>query len=292
MLSEYTCTQRLTAVLMLSAVALQPFNRVFAEADGPDCWAVRGVAAEDVLNIRMQPFWQAEKTGDIPANGRSIKNLGCVGGLTYREFVELDKAHQQQIKAHRPRWCRVEYHGVTGWVAGRYLREGVCSDAGIKVGQADRRVLPDPMNADYRVEGETVTLTAGRAETVIAGTDSRQITRISGRPVLADLDGDGQAEAVVILLRQNSGTGVFYYLSVSTGAVSTDDGVAGQPSSAGIEAVFLGDRLKLRQLSVKQNRIVVQYLDHEAGQAMSDAPALAVRRVFILENGALTEVRE
>ncbi|NJN47309.1 MAG: SH3 domain-containing protein [Candidatus Competibacteraceae bacterium] len=97
---------------------------VFADADGPDYWEVRDVAADDVLNIRAAADWRSQKVGEIPATGRCIKNLGCVGGLTLEEFSALSDAEQQQILKKRPRWCEIEYHGVRGWVAGRYLREG------------------------------------------------------------------------------------------------------------------------------------------------------------------------
>ncbi|MEE4377662.1 MAG: SH3 domain-containing protein [Candidatus Competibacteraceae bacterium] len=97
---------------------------VFADADGPDYWEVRDVAADDVLNIRTEADWRSEKVGEIPADGRCIKNLGCVGGLTFDEFRTLSDAEQQKMLKKRPRWCEIEYHGVRGWVAGRYLREG------------------------------------------------------------------------------------------------------------------------------------------------------------------------
>ncbi len=97
-----------------------------AEADGPDYYAVRGVAADDVLNIRVEPDPQARKVGEIPPHGTCIRNLGCRGGLTFAEFSTLSPAEQERRAREHPRWCKVEYQGVTGWVAGRYLAEGDC----------------------------------------------------------------------------------------------------------------------------------------------------------------------
>jgi uncharacterized protein YraI len=97
-----------------------------AEADGPDFYVVRGVASDDVLNIRAEPSPEARKVGEIPPGGRCIRNLGCQGGLSFREFTELSPAEQAERQRSHPRWCRVEYQGVTGWVAGRYLAEGDC----------------------------------------------------------------------------------------------------------------------------------------------------------------------
>lgn len=98
----------------------------WATADGPDFFAVRDVGAGDVLNIRAEPNAKARKLGTIPANGTCIRNLGCQGGLTLQEFTTLTPEQQKQRQRENPRWCRVEYQGVTGWVAGRYLGEGNC----------------------------------------------------------------------------------------------------------------------------------------------------------------------
>jgi uncharacterized protein YraI len=97
-----------------------------AEADGPDYFAVRGVAQGDVLNMHAEPGAHAPKVGEIPPNGTCIRNLGCQGGLTFEEFTTLSPAEKERRARENPRWCKVEYQGVTGWVAGRYLGEGDC----------------------------------------------------------------------------------------------------------------------------------------------------------------------
>lgn len=99
---------------------------VRAEADGPDHWRVVGVAATDALFIRSQPGAHSTKLGEIPPGGRCIRNLGCKGGLTYQEFSTLSKQEQAKRKKQNPRWCKIEYQGIKGWVAGRYLAEGGC----------------------------------------------------------------------------------------------------------------------------------------------------------------------
>ena len=103
-------------------------QNALAGADGPDYWEVHGVKVGDVLNLRQAPDWKSNKIGEIPPGGQCLKNLDCVGGLTFEEFTNLSEAEKEKIKKERPRWCRVEYKGTTGWVAGRYLREGVCRE--------------------------------------------------------------------------------------------------------------------------------------------------------------------
>ena len=99
---------------------------VQAEADGPDHWQVHGVASDDVLNIRTEPTPKSDKIGEIPPDGQCVRNLGCQGGLTFQEFTSLSDEEKKAIIKSRPRWCKVEYEGTTGWVAGRHLREGIC----------------------------------------------------------------------------------------------------------------------------------------------------------------------
>ncbi len=94
-----------------------------ATADGPDFLAVRDVAVTDVLNIRAQPGAQARRLGSIPHNAQCIRNLGCQGGISLQEFTSLTPEQQRLRARANPRWCKVQYQGVTGWVAGRYLGE-------------------------------------------------------------------------------------------------------------------------------------------------------------------------
>lgn len=97
-----------------------------AEADGPDFYRINGVAAGDTLVIRSAANPRATKLGNIPPDGACIRNLGCKGGLSLQEFTSLSPAEQKRRLKRNPRWCKVEYQGVTGWVAGRYLTEGAC----------------------------------------------------------------------------------------------------------------------------------------------------------------------
>jgi hypothetical protein len=112
----------ISAALSLSLAA----GLVLADADGPEFYAVRGVAHGDVLNIRAEPSPHARKVGEIPPHGTCIRNLGCKGGLSFQEFTELSPAEQERRRHQNPRWCKVDYRGITGWVAGRYLTEGDC----------------------------------------------------------------------------------------------------------------------------------------------------------------------
>ena len=116
------------SLVLCAAVLLGP-AQVLAEADGPDYWSVHGVARNDVLNLRAGANPHAEKVGEIPPAATCVRNLGCTGGLTLEEYTTLSEGERKALEKKRPRWCQVEYQGNKGWVAGRYLREGDCTDA-------------------------------------------------------------------------------------------------------------------------------------------------------------------
>jgi uncharacterized protein YraI len=76
-------------------------------ASGPDTWVVGGLPAGDTLNVRSEPSTQGSVLATLRP-GERVTNLGC-----------------RQIG--QTRWCQIRSRGgvtVTGWVNGRYLREG------------------------------------------------------------------------------------------------------------------------------------------------------------------------
>ena len=106
---------------MLSVLLAGLATAVAAEADGPDFFAVTGVTVDDVLNIRVEPTAASRKIGEIPHDGRQVRNLGCQGVPSFAEWERMTESERKDSAMHR--WCRISYQGTEGWVAGRYLRE-------------------------------------------------------------------------------------------------------------------------------------------------------------------------
>jgi hypothetical protein len=98
---------------LLGCLAAFGGTTAFATADGPDYYAVKGVAVSDVLNIRAAPSSSGTLIGTIPSDGDGIANLGCVGGLTYAEWENATEA--ERAAATKTRWCRVGYDRTVGW---------------------------------------------------------------------------------------------------------------------------------------------------------------------------------
>ena len=91
-----------------------------ATADGPDYFRVVGTKGAGLI-LRAAGDAAAPRIGVIPAKAAGVRNRGCKGGLTPGEFKTAtpERIHRARLS----RWCLVEYKGIVGWAAGRYLAE-------------------------------------------------------------------------------------------------------------------------------------------------------------------------
>jgi hypothetical protein len=86
----------------------------------PRFWAVTGVASGDVLHLRDVPSADSKSLMQIPANAHGLKHIGCRRNQPPMELWARMSAAQRRDALTQ--WCRVEYRGVQGWVAGRFLK--------------------------------------------------------------------------------------------------------------------------------------------------------------------------
>jgi hypothetical protein len=105
---------------MLALLVMAP-GLAQGQAQGPDFWAVTGVRPDDALNLRAAPNAESRAIARIPFNARGIRNFGCPSDVTFEQWKRMTPA--QRDWAARSRWCEVEYNGMRGWVAGRFLKE-------------------------------------------------------------------------------------------------------------------------------------------------------------------------
>lgn len=115
-------------IACLSGAASQP---AFAEADGPDYWAVTGVASNDVLNLHAESGAKSPTIARIPHAATGLKNLGCSGVASFEQWQKMSEG--ERVRSARARWCKVQYNGKVGWVAGRFLMEGAAPASGERV---------------------------------------------------------------------------------------------------------------------------------------------------------------
>jgi hypothetical protein len=143
--------------------------------------------------------------------------------------------------------------------------------------RGDAPTLVQIANATYTgVRDEPVRLVDGRYEgpPFVAGGASRPtVTLLRDRVAFGDLDADGVDEALVVLVAQAGGSGSFVYLSV----IATR---AGEVSC--LDTVPLGDRVRVRSLSVLKGGIVsADLMEHAPGDAAC-CPSLETRREWSL----------
>lgn len=122
---------RRAVLAAVASVVMAASGAAQATADGPDHYNVRGVSPGHHLTLRAEPSTASASLARIPANATCLRNLGCQGGLTFEEFTTLSAQDKRRRAAENPRWCKVDYRGTVGWVAGGYLAEGACSPSAV-----------------------------------------------------------------------------------------------------------------------------------------------------------------
>jgi len=110
--------RRIAASLLL--IALLPL-RAGAEADGPDYWAVSGLRQNARLGVHAAPKANARLVGNIPSDGRGLRNLGCTGSASFADWLKMHGAARRAAAGRR--WCHIRYREMEGWVRGKFLVE-------------------------------------------------------------------------------------------------------------------------------------------------------------------------
>jgi hypothetical protein len=134
----------------------------------------------------------------------------------------------------------------------------------------------DYKNATYVIEGKSVTLVNGLAETEAApGSAAKIITRYFGNEVKHDLNDDGREDVALLLTQETGGSGTFFYV---VAALNTPAGYVGS------DAVLLGDRIapqtthmdegQTSKGTTRQNVIVVNYVVRLPGEPFTTRPSL------------------
>lgn len=129
---------------------------------------------------------------------------------------------------------------------------------------------------------EPVSLTDGRYEgpPFVPGGASRPVVVMVDHLVAhGDLDGDGRADAAVLLVESSGGSGSFIYLA----AMLDRDGEA---LNAG--TVLVGDRASIRRLAIDDGAIVAETLVHAPDDAMP-RPTRKRRVTFEWRDGQLSQ---
>ncbi len=141
----------------------------------------------------------------------------------------------------------------------------------------------DPLKATYAIEHQKVTLENGKAvsKPVEPGSAVRTTTKILGRPVRGDLNGDSKTDAAIVLMEDPGGSGTFYYVAAAVN-------VNGQ--AEGTNAILLGDRIALLAVRIVSRQIIVTYADRKPSEPFAAKATVRVIKRFVLQGQLLKEV--
>jgi heat shock protein HslJ/LysM repeat protein len=138
-------------------------------------------------------------------------------------------------------------------------------------------------NATYHgIYAEPVTLTDGKYEGApfVEGGASRPTVTLIPEPVgYGDLNGDGQADAAVLLAESSGGSGTFIYLA----AMVVQDG-----GPQNVATTLLGDRVQVQSLTIEAGQIVVKELTFGPDDPMC-CPSQEAVKTFELQGDQLVE---
>ncbi len=140
-------------------------------------------------------------------------------------------------------------------------------------------------NGTYVVDGHSIKLTNGIAESKTPGSASRTITKYFGAALKLDMNGDGLQDSAFLLQQEPGGSGTFFFV---VAAINTKNGY--RPT----KAFFLGDRIIPQSMSIdprNPRQFIVDYLDRRPGEPMATTPSVLVSKRIALKNGALAEVK-
>ena len=134
------------------------------------------------------------------------------------------------------------------------------------------------------MSGRDVPLRGGQHDEPAApGSAARNSTTVWGSPLEADLDGDGDLDAVVILVNEPGGSGTFYYVAAAERQMNRYRGSA---------AVPLGDRIAPRALEFQSGLLIVSFAERRGDEPASSTPSVAVSRRFSFVGGELHDVND
>ena len=140
----------------------------------------------------------------------------------------------------------------------------------------------DPANMEYAIDitesGRAELINGYYEESAAPGSASKISVRLETPRVFGDIDGNGIEDAAFILRAEGGGSGTFSFLAV----VLDYSGNRKVP-----DAVFIGDRILVEKVTIRDGEIRVEYLGRKEDESMSDTPGEKKVLVFRLSSGSV-----
>lgn len=141
-----------------------------------------------------------------------------------------------------------------------------------------RKLTPD--KSCFTFDGKVICLNNGISEKKAdVNSAGKIITRYTGTNSTGDLNGDGKNDMIVILTQETGGSGTFYYAAV----ISSENN-----KYRGSNAVFLGDRIKIKRIEIDKGVAVISYLGHPKNESMASNPTKEFSMKLQFKSGVLS----
>jgi basic membrane protein A len=164
------------------------------------------------------------------------------GGVSLAPFHDFEAAIPQQLKDDL---AGIEQGIIDGSISTGWPIVGP-SSAGSRLALSILGNTTYP--SDWTADG-TATLSNGEyREPAAPGSATETVVQLSNSVAFGDLDGDGRADAVVVLITDPGGSGTFYDL------VSV---LEKQGEPVPVASTFLGDRIELESLRIENGQVIV-----------------------------------
>lgn len=141
---------------------------------------------------------------------------------------------------------------------------------------------PDPSNATFDFEDGPITLKDGVNEKPVDNSSAVVETSLTDIIDYGDINNDKKDDVVSIIVQDGAGSGTFIYL---VGFVSAP------LNYKGTNALFIGDRIEPKSISIKDGLITLNYLDRKSTDPMSAEPTVSVTKTYNYSKGLLVEVK-
>jgi uncharacterized membrane protein/heat shock protein HslJ len=160
-------------------------------------------------------------------------------------------------------------------------REGLRSHSQADSGPSKALTIEALMNAEYQSEfsvDQRVRLTNGMYKgKIVPGSATELVVLLSNEVAFGDLNSDGADDAAVILITDPGGSGTFHHLGVVINQEGSPKHLASQ---------LLGDRIKVKSLSIRSGAIAVEMTTHGPNDPMC-CPTGRVTRNYALRESKL-----
>jgi hypothetical protein len=114
-------------------------------------------------------------------------------------------------------------------------------------------------------------------EKIIPDSSTELVVTLSDKMAFGDLNGDGEEDAAVVLVTDPGGSGTFLYLAAVINQKGSPYNVASQ---------LLGDRVKVKSLSIRSGEITVEMIKHGPADPMC-CPTLETTQDYRLQGDKL-----